>query len=198
MVSSVPSKEKQDTEFWHNILGHAFLKSLSQNFHFSQNNCRSQLGKCVVCPLGRHTRLSFPDSTSRTCEVFSLFYIDVWGPYNVQTFDDNKLYLTIVDDHSRMTWLYLLKLKSDVVVMPRNFIKLIQNQFNRTIKAIRSDNRGGFLNNKCSDLLQYHEIVYQKTYVYTAQQNGIVERKYRHILKVARALRLQRGIPLRY
>lgn len=39
------------------------------------------------------------------------------GPYNVQTFHGNKLFLTTMDDHSRPTWLYLLSLKNDVIVV---------------------------------------------------------------------------------
>lgn len=142
MISFIVRKNKQDIELWHNRLGHASIKSLSQNFYFSQNYYRSRLEKWVVCPLARHTRLPFLNSTSKTNETFSLLYIDVWAPHIVQTFDGNKLFLTIVDDHSRMTWSYLLKLKRDVVVVLKNFTKLIQNQFNRTIKAIQLYNGG--------------------------------------------------------
>lgn len=75
-----------------------------------------------------------------------------------------------------------------MVVVLRNFIKLILNKFNMIIKVIRSYNGGEFLNNECSVLLQLHGIVHQKTCVYTPQLYGIAERKHRHILEVARAL----------
>lgn len=108
------------------------------------------------------------------------------------------MFLTFVDDHSRMTWVYLLKLKSDVIIVLRNFLKLIQTQFNRNVKIIRTDNGTEFVNAECSILFQDYGILYQRTYVYTSQQNGIAERKHIHILEIARAMRFQGSIPLMF
>lgn len=37
-------------------------------------------------------------------DIFYLIHVDVWGPYGVQTFYGNKIFVTIVDDYSRMEW----------------------------------------------------------------------------------------------
>ncbi|XP_070036827.1 uncharacterized protein LOC142166560 [Nicotiana tabacum] len=50
----------------------------------------------------------------RSTNAFNLMHIDVWVPYKNATFDGNKYFLTIVDDFTRMTWLFLSKLKSEV------------------------------------------------------------------------------------
>lgn len=41
-------------------------------------------------------------------------------------------------------------------------------------------------------------INHQLTCFYIPQQNGVVERKHRHLLEVARALMAQSGLPLKY
>lgn len=72
--------------------------------------------------------------------------MDVWGPYKVQTFDGNNYFLTIVDYFTRMTWLYLLKMKFDMCVVIPTFLHYVKTQFNKTIKTIRSENGTEFLN----------------------------------------------------
>lgn len=61
---------------------------------------------------------------------------------------------------------------------------------------MRSDNGTEFVNNKMSNLFSSLGIIHQTTCVYTPQQNGISERKQRHLLNVARGLLFQSGIPL--
>ena len=93
--------------------------------------------KCDVCPLARQTRLPFPNSENRSSCIFDLLHLDVWGPFHVPTFDGYRMFLTIVNDHFRMTWIFLLKLKSDVVVVLRNFFQLVSTQFGKRVKVLR-------------------------------------------------------------
>ena len=41
-------------------------------------------------------------------------------------------------------------------------------------------------------------IIHQTLCVYTPQQNGVVERKHRHLLEVSRALRFQASLPIKF
>ena len=45
-----------------------------------------------------------------------------------------------MDDFSRCTWAYLLKLKLDTQFLIPNFVNMVKTQFNKSIKTIRSDN----------------------------------------------------------
>lgn len=54
------------------------------------------------------------------------------------------------------------------------------------------------LNSVCGNMLQERGIVHQRSYPYTPQQNGVIERKHRHMLEITRALRFQGSIPLKY
>ncbi|GKA44535.1 ribonuclease H-like domain-containing protein [Tanacetum coccineum] len=93
-------------------------------------------------------------------------------------------------------WVYLIKSKDEVFGYFVDFVNLISNQFLKRIKVIRSDNGTEFINNRMDVFLRYKGIVHQTSYAYTPQQNGIAERKHRHLLNVARSLLFQGGIPL--
>ena len=62
----------------------------------------------------------------------------------------------------------------------------------------RSDNGGEFLNATCCDLFMSHGIVHQISCPYTPQQNGVVERKQRHLLETTRAIKFQGHLPNRF
>ncbi|GJS36032.1 putative RNA-directed DNA polymerase [Tanacetum coccineum] len=63
-------------------------------------------------------------------------------------------------------------------------------------EVFRSDNGTEFLNHKMTKFCGTNGIIHQTSCAYTPQQNGIVERKHRHLLNVARSLLFQGGIPL--
>nr|XP_016440179.1 PREDICTED: uncharacterized protein LOC107765984 [Nicotiana tabacum] len=88
--------------------------------------------------------------------------------------------------------------KSEVIVVLKDFFALVKNQLNIMIKTIRSDNGTEFFNTQCNDLYVSLGIVHQSSCPYTPEQNGVVERKHRHILEVARALRFQNGILVKF
>ncbi|KAF7807107.1 ribonuclease H-like domain-containing protein [Senna tora] len=58
------------------------------------------------------------------------------------------------------------------------------NHYNCKIKKIRTDNGTEFTNYECSRILSGMGIEHQKSCSYTPQQNGVVERKHRHLLEV--------------
>lgn len=104
-----------------------------------------------MCPLAKQTRLSFPISTSLVDVVFSLIHIDLWGPYRVSTHSGHRFFLTIVNDYSRMTWVYLLRNKSDALLYLKRFVTLVKNKFLASIKHVRSDNGYEFFKSECND-----------------------------------------------
>lgn len=52
--------------------------------------------------------------------------------------------MTIVDDHTRATWVYLLKLKSKSLDVIKQFSNLDETQFGKKIKIIISNNALAF------------------------------------------------------
>lgn len=101
----------KDVLTWHKRLAHASVVSMRELLGYSVEDCKSVINKCKGCPLVRHQRLYFPSSSSRSAKVFQLLHLDVWGPYNTPTFDGNKLFLTVVGDFSRVTWIFFVKIQ---------------------------------------------------------------------------------------
>ena len=91
--------------------------------------------------------------------------------------------------------MFLLSQKSDASSLLPSFYNFVFTQFHTQIKAIRSDNGPKFALQSfyCSKL-----IIHQLSYVETPQQNSAVERKHQHLLNVARALRFQANLPLKF
>lgn len=71
---------------------------------------------------------------------------------------------------------------------------MIKRQFSRDVKVIRSDN--GTELRPLFPFFRKAGIINETSMVRTPQQNARVERKHRHILNVARALRFQSGLPI--
>jgi len=66
------------------------------------------------------------------------------------------------------------------------------------VKIIRSDNGLEFLSGPMKQFYQQKGIIHHTSCTETPQQNGQVERKHRHVLNVARALRFQAHLPIEF
>ncbi|XP_010542220.1 PREDICTED: uncharacterized protein LOC104815505 isoform X1 [Tarenaya hassleriana] len=173
-------------DLWHLRLGHPSTYRIQGSAASSQPKFSVSPGfyhGCNICPLAKQPRLSFPFGGHRCSASFDVIHLDVWGPFHVETYDGYKYFFTLVDDFSRLTWVYLLHSKSDVLSKFSEFLAYVQTQFQTTVKQIRSDNAPELAFTK---LLQAKGIHHQFSCPYTPQQNSVVERKHRHILNVAR------------
>ena len=72
---------------------------------------------------------------------------------------------------------------------------MIQTQFQKKIQVLRTDNATDYFNSILGDYLVNEGIVHQSSCVNTPQQNGIAERKNRHLLDVARSLMFSTNVP---
>lgn len=80
----------------------------------------------------------------------------------------------------------------------QNFIAYAKKQFQRKIKYIRSDNGTEFFQDFCSNLFRKHGIEHQRIFPKTPQQNGRAERKHRHLVETARAIRIHTNLPFKF
>jgi hypothetical protein len=85
----------------------SFLSSVVPHVTHSDND----VSLCTICPLAKQKRLPFPNKNN-FISSFDLLHVDIWGPYHTVTVEGYKYFLTLVDDCTRTTWLYLMKFKS--------------------------------------------------------------------------------------
>ena len=123
-----------------------------------------------------------------TSKAFELLHMDLFGPTKYTSIGGNKYGFVIVDDFTRYTWIFFRVDKSDVFATFKTFIKRIHNEFETTIKKVESDNGSEFKNTRVDDLCDELEIKHQFFAKYTPQSNGLVERKNRTLINMARSM----------
>ncbi|GKC62254.1 retrovirus-related pol polyprotein from transposon TNT 1-94 [Tanacetum coccineum] len=116
--------------------------------------------------------VSFPKSDSISSAPFHLIHLDLWGPYKQAALNGAQYFFTIVDDNTRATWTYLVQSKEQISNLLVSYFAYVKTHFQSQPKIARSDNR--------------------------TEINGRVERKHKHLLDTARALRLQANLPLKF
>jgi len=186
-----------DGHLWHQRLGHPSSVVLQKLVSIipSLKSFNSESSPCCICPLAKQKRLAYISHNNLASNPFDLVHLDIWGPFSIESIEGFRYFLTVVDDCTRTTWVYMLRNKKDVSSVFPEFIKLVSTQFNAKIKAIRSDNAPelGF-----TEIVKEHGMLHHFSCAYTPQQNSVVERKHQHILNVARALLFQSNIPMQY
>lgn len=94
----------------------------------------------VRCVNLLNKRVSFPVSNKMSSFPFYFIHTDVWDPSNAPNISGAHWFVTFIDDCTQVTWVYLLKLKSEVCFGFLHFFYMVKNQFGVSIKRIRFDN----------------------------------------------------------
>ena len=180
----------------HQRMGHPSFHLLKQMYPHEFKNIDVNSILCESCQLGKFKRASYPAYNHRLHVPLQLLHCDVWGPSPQTDLLGHRYFLICTDDHSRFTWLFLLKTKSEVTSCLKNLCVLIEQQFGQAVKGLRTDNAKDFLNNALSEFLASKGIVHETSCPYTPQQNGLAERKIGVIVDKARTLLIQANLPL--
>jgi transposase InsO family protein len=160
---------------------------------FDKNKLYSacQAGKQVVI----HHPLKTMLSTSKTLE---LLHMDLFGPTSYKSIGGNLYCLIIVDDYSRYTWTLFLGDKSETPEIFKTFARRSQREYNSPIVKIWSDNGSEFKNMNIEDWCDKEGVKHEFSATYTPQQNGVIERKNRTLITLARAMLDDYGTPERF
>ncbi|GJX83859.1 retrovirus-related pol polyprotein from transposon TNT 1-94 [Tanacetum coccineum] len=124
-----------------------------------------------------------------------LLHIDLCGPMLVASINRKRYILVIVDDYSRFTWVYFLRTKDETPEIIQNFIARVQLNYNAKVCKIRTDNGTEFNNATLKAHYDKLGIMQQFSIARTPQQNGVVERRNRTLVKAAPTMLIFSRLP---
>ena len=191
-------KKESEIWLWHRCLGHASFGYMEKLFSSLFANFDVSSFKCDVCEPAKSHRASFPLTLTKSPVPFMIIHSDVWGPSKFVTLDGSCWFVTFIDDCTRMTWVCLMKSKSEVNLLFQKFHKMVCSQYNGQVQVLHSDNGGEYLSFELKQYLEAHGTIHQTTCSNTPQQNGVVQRKNRHLLEVVCASLIKAHMPLSY
>ena len=127
---------------WHMRLGHPNFNVLRQVFkdvsvvpHISGN----KIDFCAACRFGKMHQFNFPSSLSKTKRPFEIVHSDLWGPSPHVSTEGYKYYIHFVDDFTRFTWIFPLKVKSEAYSKVIQFQTFVERQFDHKIKCLQTN-----------------------------------------------------------
>lgn len=181
-------------ELWHRRLAHINSSDLNKmkngivdGLSFP-NSSDVTKAKCVTCCEGKQMRLPFSHIGQKSSETLQIIHADVCGPMETKSIAGSQYFVLFIDDHSRMTFIYFHKQKNEVFKIFKNFKAMVENQQNKKIKILRTDNGGEFCNLEMENYLVKEGIIHQKTNAYAPEQNGVCERANKTVIEKARCL----------
>jgi hypothetical protein len=154
---------------------------------------------CALCHHGKMIAASHsPVNTVMTEHPGQLLHMDTVGPSRVRSMGGKWYVLVIVDDYSRYSWVFFLESKDQVFEHFQLLALRLNNEHLNWLKAIRSDNETEFRNASFDGFCLEHDIEQQFSAPRIPQQNGVVERKNRTLVEMARMMLDEYGTPRRF
>ncbi len=150
---------------------------------------------CEACQLGKQVRHPFPAQTTHvSSKPLEMIHTNVWTT-KTKSIGGCKYNVSFIDDHTRKVWVYLMKHKGEVFQHFLNFKTMVEKENGVNIKCLRSDGGGEYFTNEFNEYLKEHGIRRKYSCSYFPQQNGVVERKNKHIAEIARAMFNEKNLP---
>ena len=89
-----------------------------------------------------------------------MIHSDVWGPSRIKNISGDRWFVSFIDDHTRLTWVFLMKEKSEVGEIFKRFHNMIKTQFQTTIQIFHIDNGREYFNNILNRYLSSEGIIH--------------------------------------
>lgn len=98
----------------------------------------------MICPLAKRRRLPYMPRKNLVAKLFDLVHCDIWAPFHQISLTGYIFFLSLVDDHSQFSWVYLMKNKTDAYHLILRFFAMVETQFNAKIQTFGYENAKEF------------------------------------------------------
>ena len=197
------ARKNETADLWHARLGHVSYHKLKLMMNKMMLKGLPQLEVrddiiCAGCQYGKAHQLPYEESKFRAKEPLELVHSDVFGPVKQVSISGLCYMLTFIDDFSRYVWTYFLKHKDEVLQKFKEFREDIEQKVGKKVRCLRTDNGGEYTSIEFSNYLKDNQIRRQLTCPGTPQQNGVAERKNRHLAETCRSMLHAKNVPRRF
>ncbi|KAM6588273.1 hypothetical protein CsatA_010878 [Cannabis sativa] len=180
---------------WHQRLGHPSKIIMNKVLH-SLHIPTADPSFCNACQYGKLHQFTFLSSQHSTTTPFEIIHTDLWGPSPYPTNEGFKYYIIFIDDFTKYTWIFPLKVKSDTTHVFQYFNNYVERQFGVKIKSLQADWGGEF--RPLKPILAQLGVIFRHPCPHTHQQQGRAERKHRHVTEIGLTLLAQANMPLKH
>ena len=157
---------KEAQELWHHRFGHLGEDGLTQlrtgEMVSGLSSEAAAKPLCEGCVVGKQTRNVAHTPLLWTkrpvSEVLQLVHTDICGPLQVPSRGGARYFVTLLDDHSSLVAVQLLKRKSDAPEAIRSMVTLLENQSGHAVRAMRSDRGGEYIGHELEGFLRQRGI----------------------------------------
>ncbi|WVZ80506.1 LOW QUALITY PROTEIN: hypothetical protein U9M48_027976 [Paspalum notatum var. saurae] len=181
---------------WHRSLGHLSFDLLVRlsSMGLIRGLPKLRAEKDLVCHPCRHGKMV----AASHIPVSQLLRMDTVGPARVASVSEKWYALVVVDDFSRFSWVFFIEFKDEAFGFVRDLVLRLRNESHKAMRAIRSDNGGEFRNSRFENFCRDRGLEHQFSSPYTPPQNGVVERKNRTLVEMARTMLDEHRTPRRF
>ena len=151
--------------------------------------------ECTECLQGKTGRTPSSTNDKRATRPLLNVSIDLWGPGSTRSRQGYLYFLTCYDDHSQYVYTIPLKSKDEAVAGLTKYANLVENQLERTIKVIRSDQGGEFSSTELRQWCERKGIEHCFTPTAAHNQNSRVERMHLTLMDDVRTLLVDSTLP---
>ena len=164
---------------WHARLGHIGQDRINRLTRESLESLLGPLAKVSLptyehCLASQAIRKPF-GKAKRAYVPFQLIHLNICGPLNVRARHGTSYFITFIDDLTRFGHVYLISHKSKTLDCFRHYVNLVENQLDKSIKALRTDWGCEYLSKQFKNLCDEKGILRQLTISGTLQQNDVAK-----------------------